>query len=103
MGAIGPRLVFITLAIFVCAARLAAIFSLLVLLGCGDTATLQFSPNQPVPVGYENPMLLHVSNHEVVWDGIHDVISDYFRIEHETIPVRLPGQHVDRWTDRHLP
>ena len=72
-------------------ARLAAILSLLFLLGCGEYGTLQFPPKQAVPVGYENPMLIRVSNCGQLWDGIHDVISDYFRIEHETIPMQLPG------------
>ena len=47
-------------------------------------------PNQPVPVSYDNPVLLRIANHELVWDGIVDVVSEYFRIERED-PVRLLG------------
>jgi hypothetical protein len=47
-------------------------------------------PNQPVPVAYDNPMLLRVANHELVWEGVHDVVSDYFRIDRED-QVRLLG------------
>ena len=67
--------------------RLAAIFPLVVLLGCVSEAHL---PYQPVSVGCENPVLLRIANYELVWDGIVDVVSDYFRIERED-PVRLLG------------
>ncbi len=65
--------------------RLAAILSLVVLLGCAGEVHL---PYQPVPVSYDNPVLLRVPNYELVFDGVADVISQYFRIEHEE-PVRL--------------
>jgi hypothetical protein len=67
--------------------RLAAILSLIVVLGCVSEAHL---PYKPVPVSYDNPVLLRIANHELVWDGIVDVVSDYFRIERED-PVRLLG------------
>ena len=68
-------------------ARLAAILPLVVLLGCVGEVHL---PYQPVPVSYDNPVLLRIPNHELVWDGVVDVISQYFRIERED-PVRLLG------------
>ena len=68
-------------------ARLAAILPLVVLLGCASESHL---PYQPVPVSYENPVLIRISNHELVWDGIVDVVSEYFHIERED-PVRLLG------------
>ena len=67
--------------------RLAAILPLLVLLGCVNEAHL---PYQPVPVSYENPALLRIANPEEVWNGVVEVISDYFRIERED-PVRSLG------------
>jgi len=67
--------------------RLAAILPLVVLLGCFNEARL---PYRPVPVSYDNPILLRIPNHELLWDGIVDVVSQYFRIERED-PVRLLG------------
>ena len=67
--------------------RLAAILPLVVLLGCVGEVHL---PYQPVPVSYDNPVLLRIANHELVWDGVVDVVSDYFRIDRED-PVRLLG------------
>ena len=43
-----------------------------------------------MPVSYDNPVLLRVTNHELVWDGVVDVVSEYFRIDRED-PVRLLG------------
>ncbi len=65
--------------------RLAAILSLVVLLGCFSQARL---PYRPVPVSYDNPVLIRIANHDLLWDGIVDVVSEYFRIERE-IPVQL--------------
>jgi hypothetical protein len=67
--------------------RLAAILSLVVVFGCVSEMHL---PYQSVPVSYDNPVLLRISNHELVWDGIVDVVAQYFRIERED-PVRLLG------------
>ncbi len=41
-------------------------------------------------MSYDNPVLLRVANYELLWEGIVDVVSDYFRIERED-PVRLLG------------
>jgi hypothetical protein len=68
-------------------ARLPAILSLVVLLGCLSEGHL---PYRPVTVGYDNPTLIRISNHELVWDGVVDVVSQYFRIERE-VPVHLFG------------
>ena len=68
-------------------ARLAAILPLVVLLGCASEVRL---PYQAAPVCYENPVLLRIPNHELVLDGVVDVVSEYFRIERED-PVRLLG------------
>ncbi|MEI8376403.1 MAG: hypothetical protein WCJ35_26595 [Planctomycetota bacterium] len=67
--------------------KLAAILPLVVLLGCFSEVRL---PYQLVPVSYDNPVLLRIANHELVWDGVVDVVSQYFRIERED-PVRLLG------------
>ncbi len=67
--------------------RLAAILLLVVLLGCLGEVHL---PYQTAPVHYDNPALLRVANHDLVWDGVVDVISQYFRIDRED-PVRLHG------------
>jgi hypothetical protein len=60
---------------------------LVVVLGCASDAHW---PYQPAAVSYDNPALLRVENHELVWDGIVDVVSDYFRIERQD-PVRRLG------------
>ena len=67
--------------------RLAAILSLVVILGCFSEAHLS---NQPVPISYDNPTLLRIPNHELVWEGVRDVVSQYFRIDREE-QVRLLG------------
>jgi hypothetical protein len=68
-------------------ARLAATLLLVVVLGCAGEVRL---PYQALPVSYDNPALLRIPNHELVWDGVVDVVSEYFRIERED-PVRLLG------------
>ena len=70
--------------------RLAAILSLVVLLGCERVGEVHLPSQPPAPVNCENPLLLCVPNHELVWEGVVDVVSDYFRIERED-PVRLLG------------
>ncbi len=74
-------------------ARFATILSLVVLLGCFSEARL---PYRPVPVSYDNPILLRIANHELLWDGIVDVVSEYFRIKSEIPVARLPdGTLID--------
>jgi hypothetical protein len=72
--------------------KLAAIFLSVHLFGCATDVHLPF---QPVPVCYDNPTLLRATNHELVWDGIVDVVSQYFRIERED-PIRQLGNCT--WT-----
>lgn len=42
------------------------------------------------PQAFENPVLISVANHELVYETVVDVVDDYFRIEEE-VPVRLIG------------
>jgi hypothetical protein len=74
--------------------RLAAILSLVVLLGCFSEAHL---PSQPVPVSYSNPMLLNIQDPDLLWDGIHDVLSQYFRIEDERPIQRAGDTFLNGW------
>lgn len=66
---------------------------LVVVAGCAGEVRFPYQP--AAPVSYDNPMLLRIPNHELVWDGVVDVVSDYFRIERED-PVRvLGGTYID--------
>jgi hypothetical protein len=76
--------------------RLAAILSLVVLLGCFGEARL---PYRPVPVSYDNPVLIRIANHDVLWDGIVDVVSEYFRIKKEYPVQMLGGALFAGWID----
>ncbi len=67
--------------------RLAAIFGLLAFGGC--VSSLRW-PNQPAPVSYDNPACIPLANHDQVWDGVVDVVGEYFRVERED-PVRQLG------------
>ena len=67
--------------------RLAAILPLLVILGCASDVHL---PYQSAPIAYDNPALIRIANCDLVWDGVVDVVSDYFRIDRED-RVRLLG------------
>jgi len=66
---------------------IAAILPLVALLGCFSEARL---PYQSAAVSYDNPALLRINNYDLVWEGVVDVVSQYFRIERED-PVRLLG------------
>ena len=70
---------------------------MVVLLGCFGEARL---PYRPVPVSYDNPVLIRIANHDLLWDGIVDVVSEYFRIKRE-IPVQvlLDGTLIDGLID----
>ena len=57
---------------------------LVVLAGCVGEP---HPPYQPVPVAYDNPIPIPITNYDAVWDGVVDVVSQNFRIEHED-PVR---------------
>jgi len=67
--------------------RLAALVSLVACIGCVGEP---HPPYQPVPVAYENPVPIPITNYDAVWDGVVDVVAQYFRIERED-PVRLLG------------
>jgi hypothetical protein len=58
--------------------------------GCatGPSDTASFGPL--VPVVYDNPSLVPIADHQVVWDNVSEIIAEYFRIEREE-PVRLIG------------
>jgi hypothetical protein len=68
-------------------ASFAATFLLIALLGCAGEVHY---PSLPASVSYENPVLLRIPDYELVWNGVVDVLGDYFRIERED-PVRLLG------------
>jgi hypothetical protein len=68
-------------------ARLAALLLLTMLPGCLNEARV---PAGPVPVSYANPSLISIRDHDLVWEGVEDVISQYFRIDRE-VPVHLYG------------
>jgi hypothetical protein len=69
---------------------LAALLPLVALCGCAESLWT-VPPGQPVPLtAFANPTLIPVANHAQVWEGVVDVVGDYFRIEHEE-PVRPQG------------
>ncbi len=70
--------------------RLAAAALLVLLLGC---IAAPRPPYQPVPVAYDNPVMIPIANYEVVWEGVRDVVADNFRIEHED-PLRPIGNSI---------
>ena len=58
--------------------------------GCAITPPVTNPTWQTTNVLYDNPALLPVTDHELAWEAVVDVIDDYFRIEREE-PVRLVG------------
>ena len=58
--------------------------------GCAITPPVTNPTWQTTNVLYENPALLPVTDHELAWEAVVDVIDDYFKIEREE-PVRLVG------------
>jgi hypothetical protein len=53
----------------------------------------------PVAVLHENPMFLPITDHELVWETVVDVVDDYFTIRREE-PVRLIGDTLaEGWLD----
>ena len=72
--------------------KLALLGTLIFLLGCiGEWR----GPSQPVPVAYDNPAYIPITNPDQVWDGVTNVVSQYFRIERED-PVRMIGNTLTR-------
>jgi hypothetical protein len=66
---------------------LAATLLVFLFVGCIGDIHL---PYQSVPVAYENPVSIPVTNYELVWNGVEEIVKENFRIEHED-PVRLIG------------
>lgn len=61
--------------------------------GCAPSSQWIGQPGQSgdyIPVYYDNPMLLGVTDHHFAWEVVVDVMDDYFAIEREE-PVRLIG------------
>ena len=58
--------------------------------GCAPGPYWTGPPGQPVPVFYDNPVLVPIADHECVWELVVDVVDDYFKLEREE-PVRLIG------------
>jgi hypothetical protein len=53
----------------------------------------------PTTVLYDNPVLLPVNDHELVWETVVDVVDDYFKIKEEK-PVRvIGGTLIEGWLD----
>ena len=65
---------------------------LLAVSGCATYPDLPLpgSPECPVAAVYENPALVPVADHELVWETVVDVVDDNFQIEKE-VPVRQYG------------
>ena len=70
--------------------RLAGILTMVVALGCAQTPNWTAPQWQSQSVSLENPMLIPIANSDYVWDGVVDVVGDYFRIDREE-PVRMMG------------
>jgi hypothetical protein len=71
--------------------RLAAAGVLVVAVsGCAAGPSPVGLTGSPMPVFYDNPILVPVSDHQQVWETVVDVMDDYFRIEREE-PVRRIG------------
>src|SRR5262249_23095188 len=71
--------------------RLAALLVVAMLPGAALLGCVTPHPGyEPVPVAYQNPVPIPVTNYELVWDGVRDVVADYFRIQ-RVEPVRLIG------------
>jgi len=63
---------------------------LAVVSGCAPGPYWAAPPSGPMPVLYDNPVLLPVADHKFAWEAVVDVTDDYFKIEREE-PVRLVG------------
>ena len=71
--------------------RLLLLASLLwTLTGCAEVRPLTNPMGPPVPIYYDNPILFPIRDQHFLWEGIADVVDDYFRIEREE-PVKAIG------------
>ncbi|MBN2474361.1 MAG: hypothetical protein JXB62_07120 [Pirellulales bacterium] len=64
---------------------------LIALGGCAPSPYWSHPPAQPLPVAYDNPTVLPITDHRYAWETVVDVVDDYFRIKQEE-PVRLIGE-----------
>jgi hypothetical protein len=55
------------------------------LAGC---AAAPWSPAPPAAAGFDNPVFIPVADPNRVWDGVTDVVTEYFKIDREE-PVRV--------------
>jgi hypothetical protein len=60
------------------------------LAGCTGISCWTTPPSRSEVGVIENPMFVPITNPELVWPAIIDVVGEYFRIDHEE-PVRLLG------------
>ncbi len=58
--------------------------------GCLGARPLTEPMGPPVPIYSDNPLLIPLADPQMVWEGVVDVVDDYFKIEREE-PVRLFG------------
>ena len=76
--------------------------ALLLVLGFSGCTVPEWSPPPPaelIPIEqsapvYPNPVLIPIPDPQCAWEAVADVISDYFKIEHEE-PVRQIGDWFD--------
>ena len=69
---------------------LAAVLTLAALPGCAPALNWTAPCADPPPAARTNPLLFPIANADYVWDGVTDVVGDYFRIDMEE-PVRMVG------------
>jgi hypothetical protein len=63
------------------------------MLGCTSGPTWVDNVAPPVPLYYDNPLLIPQADPQQLWEAVADVIDDHFRIEREE-PVRVLGGTV---------
>jgi hypothetical protein len=61
--------------------------------GCASLPGWTDSAGPPVPIVYDNPMLVPVRDPQQLWETVADVIDDYFRIKRE-VPIRVVGNTI---------
>jgi hypothetical protein len=69
--------------------RLVAVIAATALCGCTGGPPWA-PPSGSVPLLYDNPTLIPIADHHYVWEGVRDVIGDYFKIDRE-VPIRCVG------------
>lgn len=61
--------------------------------GCASLPGWAEPAGPPVPIYYDNPMLVPPRDPQQLWETVADVIDDYFRIEREA-PSRVVGNTI---------